>query len=101
MKIYLTTIINSEENEVELYYQTLKSYEEHSEDVRNFIESLIGKTSPVEELFTDGGTVPRLDKQVFQINETLKIARIYEYQYSATHEKNGVINNIKHSYYGS
>ena len=100
-KIYLTTILDADENEVELYYQTLKSLEEHSEEVKNFIESKINISTPIDELFIDGGITPRLGKQIYEINAALKMARLYEYEYPANHAKNGIIKEIKTEYYGN
>jgi len=101
MKIYLTTILDSKDNEVELYYQTLKSFDKHQEEVKNFIDTKINELLPIDEQFTDGGATPRLSKQIYQINDELKIARVYEYQYPASHPENGIITNIKLEYYGN
>jgi hypothetical protein len=101
MKIYLTTILDSEDNEVELFYQTLKPFDEHSEDVQNFIENKINELTPIEEQFTDGGIVPRLHKQIYQINDTLQMAKVYEYQYPANHPQNGIIQSLKLQYHGN
>ena len=99
-KIYLTTVLDENDNEVELYYLTLKPFTDHTEEIQRFIENKINESTPILETFIDGGAVKRVHKQIYEIVDGLKIARVYTYQYPAEHPQNGIINNINTEYYG-
>ena len=101
MKIYLTTVLDENDNEVELYYQTLKSFEEHSEEIRQFIESKFINSLEVFETLIEGMSgVPRLDKQIYRISEDLHIAVKYIYHNPVGHKKSG-LHTTKIEYHGN
>ena len=100
MKIYLTTVLDENDNEVELYYQTLKPFEKHSEEIQEFIKSKFINPLEVFETTINGEGTPRLDKQIYRISEDLHIAVKYIYQNPVGHKKSG-LHTTKIEYHGN
>ena len=73
----------------ELFYDTELSFDEHIDEVKSFINNIINNTNPTSKTEEPAGVWPRPLKEVWEIVEGLKIAKIYNYVYPATHENNG------------
>lgn len=100
MKIYLTTILEND-TEVHLYYETLKPFNEHSLDVKTFIENQLALKQPIIETFENAGIVPRITHQLYTFSEELKFEKVYTYMYPPDSEKNGLMSSIEWRYYGN